>query len=355
MRKIWIFIYLYLGIGHLHQMIVRPKENEDAKRKPSNFIFWLATVISAIHALAYQRYENRLNRLTNTFSSYVEVLDDQVKTEIINGFISLQNKEVPVEPTIWPPWRVFDSFYNNEPLEDIVNNVASIAPRYIKYPKVESVGSFQGTISLDVPFQGKIKDKVLPSFSISNSTLRSFYTTNQFNLELSVFNTQVEYQTITNSWNIASSRFSSNVERNNFQLRAENSYLNSYYDHYYSLEFANSIVAFSEFRHDSFQASNTIFYASEIGGISGNRINNCVFYDMRIQVNEGLDDFLNSNIFIHCYVNGDYLSQINEFNSDSLEMVLDKKVDSILREFEMKKYERIEIKKEALRDIDLMK
>lgn len=131
--NIWRFVYVYSGIGFIHQMIQRPIEGEYKGRKPSNFILWVIGVYTGLLTIAWQRYELRVSRLTNTFSAYVGLLDfEHSNNGVLQGFIDLQSENVPkeIKKWWWPP-NVFASLVDEEPFEDISINVARIAPLFI--------------------------------------------------------------------------------------------------------------------------------------------------------------------------------------------------------------------------------
>ena len=141
MKAIWNFVYLYLGVGHIHHMIRKPKDYEG--QKPSNIMLWIITVYTGLFTLAFQRYENKVNRLYSSFSAYSEQLGPEIDAATLQGFIDLQSREVPVEANYWHFHTPILTFFVTEPFNDIVKDVGDMAPRYIQSSGLREVNGLK--------------------------------------------------------------------------------------------------------------------------------------------------------------------------------------------------------------------
>ncbi|MEM6816728.1 MAG: hypothetical protein AAF600_20455 [Bacteroidota bacterium] len=135
-RKLKRWCYLWLGYGWINERMLQSKPKPGA-HNPSNFALWVVTIYTALYSIAFQRFENRVNRLYTSYSAYVERLGSTEGAEsTIQGFIDLQSRKVPMEINYWKPWTVVGSFFFNEYegtiVKDVEDMVVDIFPYFLK-------------------------------------------------------------------------------------------------------------------------------------------------------------------------------------------------------------------------------
>ena len=79
-------------------MLVMNRKKNSRNRKPSNILLWVITVYTAFFSLAFQKYENHLNRLYTSYNSYIDQLGNNSSKDLLDGFIEIQSRTVPYEP-----------------------------------------------------------------------------------------------------------------------------------------------------------------------------------------------------------------------------------------------------------------
>lgn len=118
--------YLYLGYGYIHYKMLKTRvEKPLDERKPTNIVLWVFTIYTALFSVAFQQYENKLNRLINSFGTFVEVFDEN-DTSKINRLISYQSRTIPSEPNFWNPVSVIRSFYKSEKYEEMNRDISAM-------------------------------------------------------------------------------------------------------------------------------------------------------------------------------------------------------------------------------------
>ena len=133
MNKLWNFVYLYLGVGHVYHMIMKP-ENWNGQ-KPSNFFLWLIGIHFGILGFAYQRYENHLTRRENYHNSLIEQIGGNYDNSVIQLMYNSKERKIPSEPELWPPGSVYSSLMNDETYSTINYEVDTLIHVYVKNSK----------------------------------------------------------------------------------------------------------------------------------------------------------------------------------------------------------------------------
>lgn len=210
---IWQFVYIYLGVGYILQMIRKPKEGEYTDRAPSQFIWWVIGIYAGLFGIAFQKYENRINRLENRYDSLIQQLGGNNTGEILTAISDMQTSYTPLEPAIWPPnvlLSLTDSIPNLEIWKLSENTILNWS-KHLSRTKLEgfSTKSLELDSHIDnLTIRGKGIEKLILNNSYSRKPL-SFrelsISDGQFK-ELSILNSQLPifkmHNTIVREFNI---------------------------------------------------------------------------------------------------------------------------------------------------------
>jgi hypothetical protein len=91
-----------------------------------NITVWIVTIYTALYGIAFQRYENRVNRLYNIFSAYIDRLGTENNEQTLQGLINLQSERIPYEPIYWYPQSLFRTFFQEIEYDLLVQDISSI-------------------------------------------------------------------------------------------------------------------------------------------------------------------------------------------------------------------------------------
>ncbi len=160
---------------------------------------WTVTIYTGLFTIAFQRYENKVNRLYSSFSAYIERIGTDLSNSTLQGFIDLQSDQVPYEANYWNPISVFMSFTATAPFAPIVRDVGNISP-----------GAFHKLISYDEndPFRKTIHVKNFITNGELNVDSRHFLFVNSNIASLNSFGHEIYLETVNTKIDDFSSRFS---------------------------------------------------------------------------------------------------------------------------------------------------
>lgn len=161
-------------------------EHEYQDRKPSQFILWVIGIYFALYGVAFQRYELSINRLNNTYNSYIELLGNNPNNEILQEIINLQIDSVPLEGVINKPWSIVRSFTQKAPFDDIAENVGLILPNYINC-KTEQIRNFKALSDIDIANCGNM------TIDYRKCVLGQLWYSKIDSIELTLIDTKSEY------------------------------------------------------------------------------------------------------------------------------------------------------------------
>lgn len=132
LKGIWHFIYQYMGVGFIIWMI-HPPIDTTKYRKPSNFLLWIVGLHVGLMGIAYQRYENAINRWHNNYNVLIERLGDEYNSTILQLINDKKNEKIPVEPSILDVTSVYRNFNENwnEPYFSVLPEVDKLLSLYI--------------------------------------------------------------------------------------------------------------------------------------------------------------------------------------------------------------------------------
>jgi uncharacterized protein YjbI with pentapeptide repeats len=197
---IWRFVYIYLGIGYILQMIRKPKEGEYTDRAPSQFIWWVIGIYAGIFGIAFQKYENRINRLENRYNSLIQQLGGNNTGEILTAISDMQTSYTPLEPAIWPPNALIsltDSIPNSEIWKLSENTILNWS-EHLSRTRLENFST--KTLELHSHTNNlTIKGRGIEHLKLNNSDSEEPLSFREINVlgcefeEISIFNSQLSY------------------------------------------------------------------------------------------------------------------------------------------------------------------
>lgn len=194
MKKVWLFVYLYLGVGHVHHMIMKP-ENLNGQ-KPSNFFLWLVGIHFGILGFAYQRYENQLTRRENYHNSLIEQIGGNYDNSVMQLLYNSKEREIPTEPKLWPPGSVYSSLIHDESYTKINRGVDTLIHIYIK-------NSENVDLKLEYPNSDIVTAKDIKNFKLTNSNFRKLLVHSKHETSnISLTNSKVERLVVHGAENV---------------------------------------------------------------------------------------------------------------------------------------------------------
>lgn len=221
-----------MGIGYVIWMI-HPPIDTTGRRKPSNFLLWVVGLHVGLLGIAYQRYENAVNRWHNNYNVLIERLGDDYNSAILQLINDKKYDKLPVEPHLLDISSVYRNFNDNwnEPYFNVQPEVDKLLSLYIP----SQPGEYKNL---------NLKEKPLTFeqsgfFTISNSTIENMniLSSSDFiiseaeidslrvsspNFELDLSNSSIREITISEAFG------SFNIEKNiKSGFNANNSYINN--------------------------------------------------------------------------------------------------------------------------------
>jgi len=121
--KIYWYLCQYSGLRYVWCMIDTPIDPDTGRKKPSNFLLWTIGIYVALFGIAFQRYENRINRLEAARNTLIEQLGGSNNSQILTSLADMQLSLAPKEPNIFNPYRTVRSFYLYDTYPDLVRSI----------------------------------------------------------------------------------------------------------------------------------------------------------------------------------------------------------------------------------------
>ncbi len=301
LKKLWYFIYQYMGIGFIVWMIHPPIDTTN-KRKPSNFLLWVVGLHVGLMGIAYQRYENAVNRWHNNYNVLIERLGDEYNSAILQLINDKKNELIPVEPSLLDITSVYRNFNEdwNEPYYGTQNEVEKLLSLYIP--------SHPGEYSnLSMNYDDLIFDRT-GDYSLRNSTIKKI--TIQKNAKLNISESEIDELNILNRGSNLNLELSSVG-----QLKIKNSYLELSMDSVIGtnkdLTIQNSMLRDSNLELDtaaSLRIYNSLFVNTlfELKNIKNIEIEETIFYKCV---------FMNKDVYEHFNKKGSYFYDCLVFES----------------------------------------
>lgn len=120
-NKVMFFIYDFIGLRYIQEMIITPVDEKTGKRKPITFFLWLVGIYMAIFSIASSRYENRVNLIEDRMSAINVGLSAPINKLALGRISQVQNIPCPVKPDILRPHTAIISLFRNEVYYDGVD------------------------------------------------------------------------------------------------------------------------------------------------------------------------------------------------------------------------------------------
>lgn len=124
--KVLFFIYDFIGLRYIKNMIITPKDETTGKRKPITFFLWFVGIYIALFGIASQRYESRVNVIEDRISSIITGLNAPQYKKALSRIAGTQTMTCPIKPDILKPYTTFISLFRNEVYNDGVEILKSI-------------------------------------------------------------------------------------------------------------------------------------------------------------------------------------------------------------------------------------
>ena len=111
--------------------------NAPAYQRPPTILLWIISVYIALYGVASTRYELALDQVENRMSAVASQLstsNEQAFQNLIAQIPRIQDKEIPVEPQLWPLAlsSIYDSFTRKTPNPEILAWTKEVLETWIR-------------------------------------------------------------------------------------------------------------------------------------------------------------------------------------------------------------------------------
>jgi hypothetical protein len=131
------YIYDISGIHFIKDLLLPDKAGS---RQPSRFLIWLVGIYVSLFTIASAKFEYRSSLLQNRADNIITLYSTDIRSKVLERIPVIQHEPCPIEPFIFHPSSVYQSFIQKGVLyEPVVNDLKDFLVDVLRNNSVKNI------------------------------------------------------------------------------------------------------------------------------------------------------------------------------------------------------------------------